>query len=210
MEHRPFTYSAENLKGLAEGLLDRLNQTAEMEDAGELLQFWKNNAMLTCHRRGLEGSERLNAYVEQLMAASRKRPVYDGWYHGRPVMITRNDYSLGVFNGDAGVCMRDREKPGEYRVWVESAGGLKPIHPNRLTHVKPAYFLTVHKSQGSEYDCVTLLLPSEDSPVLTRELLYTAITRARNEFILLGAMDLFLKGIRRQTERFTLLGRGVE
>lgn len=206
IEHRPFTYTAENLRSMADDLLSRLEQTAGVDDPDRLLNLWKESALLTCHRRGLEGSERLNAYMEQMIAASRKLPIFDSWYHGRPVMITRNDYSLGVFNGDAGVCVRDKESPGRYRVWVESAGGLKPIHPNRLMHVKPAYFVTVHKSQGSEYNRVTLLLPSEESPVLTRELLYTAITRARSEFCLLGSMDLFLKGINRQTERFTLLG----
>ncbi|PWN07452.1 exodeoxyribonuclease V subunit alpha [Rhodohalobacter mucosus] len=206
IEHSSFTFNGENLRKLADDLLDRLEKTAAIDDPETMLKFWKEGAMLTCHRRGLEGSDRLNAYMEQMIAASRKLPISDGWYHGRPVIITRNDYSLGVFNGDTGVCVREEGKSGSYRVWVDSAGGMKPIHPNRLMHVNPAYFLTVHKSQGSEYNRVTLLLPSEDSPVLTRELLYTAITRARSEFRLLGSLELFCKGINRETERFTMLG----
>ena len=202
--HRSFEFTAENLKEMADEKLTRLKEAQDISEPNDMIAFWKQMAVLTCHRRGLEGSERLNVYTEQMIAASRRVQIQNGWYHGRTIMVTRNDYSLGVFNGDAGVCMRD-EDAGSYRVWIESAGGLKPIQPNRLAHFMPAYFLTVHKSQGSEFDKVTLLLPTQDSPVLTRELIYTAITRARTEFCLLGSMDLFLKGIQRRTERFTYL-----
>jgi exodeoxyribonuclease V alpha subunit len=205
LEHEDFTFTPQNLKAMAEETVTRLDQSQSIKDPAEMISYWKESAILTCHRRGLEGSERLNVYAEQMIAASRAVQIRDGWYHGRPVMVTRNDYGLGVFNGDAGVCMLDEES-GSYRIWVESAGGLKPIQPNRMVHFMPAYFLTVHKSQGSEFDRVSLLLPSQDSPVLTRELLYTAITRARKEFCLLGSINLFLKGILRQTERFTYLG----
>jgi exodeoxyribonuclease V alpha subunit len=208
LSYEEFGFSAENLKQLAGGLIERVQNAQSTRNPEDLIASWKENALLTCHRRGPEGSERLNAYTEQMLAASGTVRMNGGWYHGRPVMITRNDYSMGLFNGDSGVCMSDPDNPGRFIVWIETTGGLKPIQTGRLMHVVPAYFLTVHKSQGSEFNSVSLLLPTKESPVLTRELIYTAITRARNEFHLLGSMDLFLQGMKQKTERFTLLGEG--
>jgi exodeoxyribonuclease V alpha subunit len=208
LSYEEFSFTAENLKQLAGGLIERVQNAQSTRNPEDLIASWKENALLTCHRRGPEGSERLNAYTEQMLAASGTVRMNGGWYHGRPVMITRNDYSMGLFNGDSGVCMSDPDNPGRFIVWIETTGGLKPIQTGRLMHVVPAYFLTVHKSQGSEFNSVSLLLPTKESPVLTRELIYTAITRARNEFHLLGSMDLFLQGMKQKTERFTLLGEG--
>jgi exodeoxyribonuclease V alpha subunit len=118
-------------------------------------------------------------------------------------MITRNDYSLGVYNGDIGVCIVVEETPVVYLQGKD--GVMKEIQANRLQHFEPAYFMTVHKSQGSEFGHVHLLLPSHDTPVLSRELLYTAVTRASKRFTLHGDAKLFEVGAERKTERFTAL-----
>ena len=84
---------------------------------------------------------------------------------------------------------------------------MKRIQAKRLTHFSPAYFLTVHKSQGSEFNRINLLLPQRETPILTRELIYTAITRARESFALYGDLDRFITGIRKKTQRFSGLGK---
>ena len=119
-------------------------------------------------------------------------------------MITHNDYNLGVFNGDMGIAITDDDE--SIWIYVESGPEIKRFKPQRLSHFDPAYFLTVHKSQGSEFNHVNFLLPQKDTPILTKELIYTAITRARESFSLYGSLDLFEKGMRRETLRFTGLG----
>lgn len=90
-----------------------------------------------------------------------------------------------------------------FLIHVQSGAGVKTIRPERLQDYKPAFFLTVHKSQGSEFDTVNLLMPKDDVPILTKELLYTAITRAKQEFVLYGDKLMFAKGSVRSTERFS-------
>jgi len=96
------------------------------------------------------------------------------------VMVTRNDYALRVFNGDVGIVQADPDAPGAAQVLFEGQDGVpRPVPPSRLPSHETVFAVTVHKSQGSEFDRVLLLLPPEPSRVVTRELLYTAITRAR-------------------------------
>jgi len=116
-------------------------------------------------------------------------------------MISKNDYNLGVFNGDLSVCLRDEN--GNLRVHVETGSDIKSFKPNRIMHYDPAFFITVHKSQGSEFESVNLLLPAEDTPILTKELLYTAVTRARKKFTIYGNLDLFKIAMQRKTIRYT-------
>lgn len=201
IEHVDFTYSKEDFSAMNSGIRKRVEDTGAIKDPAELLEFWKQSVWLTVLRRGLSGSERLNRLTEQVLASTRSVLMRNGWYHGRPVMITRNDYDLGIFNGDHGVCVVDDE--GEYRVHIQSGSGIKKIKPERLLHFSPAYFLTVHKSQGSEFGDVKLLLPGKETPILTRELLYTAITRAKSTFTLYGDSDRFITASHRVTERFS-------
>ncbi|WP_069131004.1 exodeoxyribonuclease V subunit alpha [Rhodohalobacter halophilus] len=203
-----FNFSRDKLEELAGNLAERVKEVQNIRDERALLDFWKRSAWLTVLRRGPEGSRELNRLVEKILILQRSVQPENGWYHGRPIIITRNSYSLGVFNGDMGVCLHDGS--GELRIYVESGSEIKKLQPSRLTDYAPAYFLTVHKSQGSEFNHVNLLLPKRDTPILTRELLYTAITRARNSFTLYGEMGLFAKGVSRQTVRYTGLKNLVE
>jgi exodeoxyribonuclease V alpha subunit len=105
-----------------------------------------------------------------------------GWYSGRPVVVTRNDSALGLMNGDVGLCL-PRAVNGQTALQVafaDGADGVRWVAPTRLEHVDTALAMTVHQSQGSEFDAVLLVLPERDAPVLSRELIYTGITRARH------------------------------
>jgi exodeoxyribonuclease V alpha subunit len=100
------------------------------------------------------------------------------WFVGRPVMVTRNDYHLNLMNGDVGQCLPT--VTGLRVAFPDGKGGVRWVLPSRLDAVETVWAMTVHKSQGSEYDHVLMVLPDRDAPVLTRELLYTGVTRAKS------------------------------
>jgi exodeoxyribonuclease V alpha subunit len=136
------------------------------------------------------------------------------WYEGRPVLVTRNDYALGLMNGDIGVTLAvqdpDRKEP-TLRVAFPAHNGKAPIQwvtPTRLNGVETVFALTVHKSQGSEFTHTALVLPNRPNPVLTRELLYTGITRASHWFTLANAGDS--KTLRQAIERHVLRNSGLD
>lgn len=139
--------------------------------------------LLTATRVGPLGAEQLNHRIHEALAERHGIDPARRWYHGRPVIILHNDYRLGLFNGDTGVCLRDEQ--GQLRVWFTTPEGLRAILPTALPRHESVYAMTVHKSQGSEFDHVRLVLPSRDSPVLSRELVYTGMTRARRRLTLI-------------------------
>ena len=124
------------------------------------------------------------------------------WYAGRPVLITSNDYHLRLFNGDVGMALPDPVANQELRVFFPAPDGtLRKIHPVRLPEHETVYAMTVHKSQGSEFDKLLLLLPNRDAPVLTRELLYTGITRAKEAVEIWATEAVFRTAVSRRIER---------
>ncbi|CAN5152527.1 exodeoxyribonuclease V subunit alpha [soil metagenome] len=156
--------------------------------------------VLCAHRRGPDGVQVWNAAIEGWVhdLPAYRRPE---WYAGRPVIVTANDYSLNVFNGDIGVVVRDGE---HLRVVIDGRTG-RPIEHRRLTGVQTVHAMTVHKSQGSQFDRVIVVLPSERSPVLTRELLYTAITRARQAVTIVGSPEALRDAVERSVTRASAL-----
>lgn len=201
IHHHSFSFGKEEIDGILKGIQEGVKTVSKLHSPEEILQFWKKSVWLTPLRSGLTGTERLNRLVEHYLLSDRSIYSEGDWYHGRPVMITENDYNLGIFNGDMGVCVRDKE--GTLWLYVESGSELKRFNINRTSKLEPSYFLTVHKSQGSEFERVNLLLPQKDHSLLTRELIYTAVTRAKSEFKLYGDIDHFLSGISRKTLRYT-------
>jgi exodeoxyribonuclease V alpha subunit len=128
------------------------------------------------------------------------------WYAGRPVMILENDYNLGLFNGDVGIALpADRE----LRVFFPGPEGFISFSPARLPRFETCYAMTVHKSQGSEFDHTVLVLPEEPCQVLGRELLYTALTRARQRFSLVGTAEQLREAIQRPARRDSGLGEAL-
>jgi len=129
-------------------------------------------------REGPLGVTQLNTHVEQALGLGQST-----WYAGRPVMVTRNDYALELMNGDIGLCLPGSD--GVLRVaFPNTDGGVRWVMPSRLDSVETVFAMTVHKSQGSEFTHVLLVVPALESPVLTRELVYTGLTRARQRLTL--------------------------
>ncbi|RKP51970.1 exodeoxyribonuclease V subunit alpha [Pararobbsia silviterrae] len=140
--------------------------------------------LLCALRRGPWGVEGLNRRIETILEAEGLIDVTSEWYLGRPVLVTRNDYELGLMNGDIGMTLDLPDADGRSRLRVAFAAGdgtdaIKWVLPSRLQSVETVFALTVHKSQGSEFTHAALVLPDAPSPVITRELVYTGITRAR-------------------------------
>ncbi|MFO7708963.1 MAG: exodeoxyribonuclease V subunit alpha [Desulfobacterales bacterium] len=163
--------------------------------------------VLCAHRSGAFGAEGVNRLAERLLAqqgAIRTDPRRRGpWYAGRPVLITRNDYALGLFNGDTGITLAEPGDSAEelFVFFPDAAGGMRRFLPYRLPEHETVFAMTVHKSQGSEFDEILLVLPDRDSPLLTRELIYTALTRARKKLTLRASRALLSVAIRRRIAR---------
>lgn len=146
-------------------------------------------------RSGPYGVRRWNDLARSWTTAVAGVGSTDGeWYPGRPVLVTSNDKELALWNGDSGVVSHDGRRP----VAVFARG----VHPvNRLAGLETAYALTVHRSQGSQLDAVTVVLPQPDSPLLTRELLYTAITRSRGRLVVVGSAESLERAVSRPVRR---------
>ena len=152
----------------------------------QVLQRFESFRILCAVRDGEWGVSGLNeAIAHRLAQAGLLRPGGD-WYVGRPVMVTRNDYATSVYNGDIGVTLPDPSRPGALRVWFMEGDTVRSVLATRLRNVETAFAMTVHKSQGSEFRHTVLALPRERGAVLTRELVYTGITRASEQFTLVS------------------------
>jgi exodeoxyribonuclease V alpha subunit len=156
--------------------------------------------ILCVHRQGSQGVVPVNVWAEALLERTGLLKRKGLWYHGRPVMITRNDYSLHLFNGDVGITLTDEQ--GGLRVYFgKPDGSVHSVAPARIGGHETAFAMTVHKSQGSEFDHVVLLLPEKSSPLVSRELLYTAVTRARSRFECWGNEAVLKAGVGNLTAR---------
>jgi exodeoxyribonuclease V alpha subunit len=160
--------------------------------------------LLTATRVGPAGSIAMNQRIQERLTGDANDPHAPRWYHGRPVLVVQNDYRQNLFNGDTGVCLADVN--GNLRVWFRTDSGPTSLLPNALPAHETAYAMTVHKSQGSEFDAVWLLLPPTDVQVLSRELVYTGITRARRRVTVLGPEAVFRAAVGRVIRRDSGLG----
>jgi exodeoxyribonuclease V alpha subunit len=178
--------------GAADGYRAYLDVLAQRPDDGGTFVSWVKSVLrrfdsfrvLTAVREGPWGVAGLNLAIERALAVAGLLTRRGEWYEGRPVIVTRNNVALGVFNGDVGVVLRSPTADGALRCYFLDGDELRSVSVNRLADVETAFAMTVHKSQGSEFDHVVLVLPDENVPVLTRELLYTGITRASKAFTL--------------------------
>jgi exodeoxyribonuclease V alpha subunit len=177
-----------------------------------LLERLDHLRVLTALREGDSGVEGLNRRIESGLAALgglRPGQFGGGWYDGRPVMISRNDPELGLSNGDVGLALA--EPGGALRVWFGLGdGSVRAVLASRIVACDTAWAMTVHKSQGSEFAHTVLVLPDRFSPLLTRELLYTGLTRARKAFTLIAPDPAVLaQAVARRTERISGLQIGL-
>ncbi|MDM0012470.1 exodeoxyribonuclease V subunit alpha [Variovorax sp. J22P168] len=203
---------------MREGKPDIDAPTAEFDAwARAVLAGYGRFQLLCALRSGPQGVAGLNHRIAGLLRAEGLlEPDHAGWYAGRPVLVTRNDYGLGLMNGDVGVTLATPSVvAGEQRPrWTlrvafpsgDGEGGIRWVLPSRLREVETVFAMTVHKSQGSEFAHAALLLPERASPVLTRELVYTGITRARQWFTLVAAPEAMQGAVGRRVERVGGLG----
>jgi exodeoxyribonuclease V alpha subunit len=170
-------------------------------DLQEIFARFNSFRVLCALHYGNRGVDPINRQVE-LALMKRGFPCRpDSWYPGRPVLITRNDYSLDLYNGDIGICLADPEK-GELQVWFERAGGgWRSYPPSRLPGCKTVFAMTIHKSQGSEFDEVVMVLPEEDHRILSRQLVYTAVTRAKKAVRIVAEKEILRLALARNIER---------
>lgn len=166
--------------------------------------------VLAAVRDGSFGVHALNRAVERRLAARDPAVLHQRWYPGRAVMVTRNDYALRLANGDVGVVIRDSAAPGGTSVAFEAPDGeIRRFSPARMPECETVYAMTVHKSQGSEFDAVILVLPPEPAPVLSRELVYTGITRARRRVAVLAPREVLKTAIGLRVKRDSALGERI-
>lgn len=174
------------------------------QKAKAVLDLFSRCRLLCAIREGDFGVKGLNQRVERALAARKLIQVQEElWYHGRPVMVTRNDHSLGLYNGDIGICMLDEsDSQPRLKVFFELPdGSVKSVLPSRVPEHETAYAMTIHKSQGSEFEHTLMILPPEFTPILTRELIYTGITRAKKRLSLYVDERVMKRGIKVRTER---------
>lgn len=156
--------------------------------------------VLCAVRQGPRGVEALNQVLSKHFRQELQEATTSEWYPGRPVMVLRNDYVLKLYNGDIGIVLPDEN--GTLMVYFpDQESGYRAIAPLRLGHHETAFAMTVHKSQGSEFDEVLVLLPDQPNPVLTRELVYTGITRARQRMTLVAGEPVLTRAIQTATRR---------
>jgi len=186
---------------LEQPLQSQVDDFLAATEPGAALAALTRFRVLCALRDGETGVAGLNALIEQWLDSRGVRA--DGWYDHRPVLITANDAGLRLFNGDVGVTMAVQGVPMVH--FPRADGGVRSLAPSRLPAHETAWAMTVHKAQGSEFDHVQLVLPLSDSRILTRELLYTGITRAKESVSVLGTLDL----IRLATQRTVARASGL-
>ncbi|MFH0974552.1 MAG: exodeoxyribonuclease V subunit alpha [Spirochaetota bacterium] len=170
-------------------LIDGFGSYINTKTPDEALRLFPEFTILCALRKGDFGVGQVNMLAEEVLTRQGLISTGTRWYNKRPVMITQNDYSIRLFNGDTGIMFTDAED-GIMRFSTQSAdGSIRKILPLKLPEHETAFAITVHKSQGSEFDNVLLILPNYAGPVLTRELLYTAVTRARKKIQIYGNPD---------------------
>lgn len=185
----------------------RLTQAAVLGAADEALAILDEHRLLCAHRQGPYGVRQWNRQVEQWLSEETGQPPWSEWYVGRPLLVTANDYGLRVYNGDTGVVVAG---PEGLRGVIASATGPLNFSTSRLSEVETLHAMTIHKSQGSQADEVTVLMPPEDSRLLTRELFYTAVTRAKRKVRVVGSDAAVRAAVERRAVRASGLARRLQ
>lgn len=189
-------------KSLREIILEHYRGYIQAETPEDCLEQFNRFKVLCAVREGRYGVNALNYYIENILQAEGLIDKNRRWYNKRPIIITRNDYKLGLFNGDIGIIMTAKDNPDQASaIFRASDGTLRSLAPIRLPEHETIYAVTVHKSQGSEFDRVLMVLPDRQSPVITRELLYTGITRAKSHIEIWCPEKIFAYGLSRITHR---------
>ncbi|MBU4389341.1 MAG: exodeoxyribonuclease V subunit alpha, partial [Proteobacteria bacterium] len=196
--------SADNFKQiLTDKVVEFYSEYLKTDDPGRALNLFNRFKILCAVKMGQFGVYAVNKIIEQILRRENLIQTENLWYKGRPILITSNDYKLSLFNGDIGITMPIQgSASNDMHVFFRGTSGeLKQFLPYRLPQHETVYAMTVHKSQGSEFENVFLVLPDKDYPVLSRELIYTGITRASQSVTILGKEEVLRTSISRVIER---------
>jgi exodeoxyribonuclease V alpha subunit len=192
------------IQQIVDGYTDYFDALAAgRDDPGYLLGLFDQHRVLGALRMGPRGIETLNAEISRRIARRLHLRLSPGsvWYPGRAIMVRGNDYALRVFNGDVGIAL---PAAGGYHVWfADSHGGVRAVAASRLPPHETAYCITVHKAQGSEYARISFVLPEATHVLLTRELVYTAITRATTSVSIYGSRSVLKQAAARSVRRLS-------
>jgi exodeoxyribonuclease V alpha subunit len=172
---------------------------ARRGDADAALGALEQHRVLCAHREGPYGVAQWGRQVQDWLGEEIDGYATDGlWYVGRPLLVTSNDYQLRLFNGDTGVVVATpREDGTRVRAAFRRDGAIELLPTSRLADVQTVHAMSVHRSQGSQFERVTLVLPPVDSPLATRELVYTAVTRAKQHVRIVGTREALVRAIQR-------------
>lgn len=186
-EVAPDSARSTDLDGVRRAVVDAAASVVSAARAGDgagALAALRSVQVICAHRRGPSGAAAWRRGIERWLRAAIAGYGGGPWYAGRPLLVTENDYVLGVFNGDTGVVVD--AGGGRLRAVFDRRGELLSVRPTRLASVESLYAMTIHKAQGSQFGSVVVCLPPPTSPVLSRELLYTAVTRAQHHLTVIG------------------------
>jgi exodeoxyribonuclease V alpha subunit len=198
---------SEHLRSIVVPHALRLREAALLGAADEALATLDEHRLLCAHRHGPHGVQHWNRQVEKWLSDEAGQPPWSQWYAGRPLIVTANDYGLRVYNGDTGVVVAGADG---LRAVISGASGPLDFATSRLSDVDTMHALTIHKSQGSQAEEVTVVLPQEGSPLLTRELFYTAVTRAKGKVRVVGSDAAVRAAIGRRAVRASGLAQRLQ
>ena len=176
----------------------KVRECALLGAGADGLTAMDEHRLLCAHRDGPHGVRHWNRQVERWITDATGQATWSPWYPGRPLLVTANDYALGIYNGDTGLVAAG---PDGVQVYIAGATATQQFSPSRIADVETMYALTIHKSQGSQADEVTVILPPAESRLLTRELFYTAVTRAKKKVRVVGSADEVRAAVGRQALR---------
>jgi exodeoxyribonuclease V alpha subunit len=173
-------------------------------DFGDIYRTLNRFQVLCSNKEGKNSVADINSRVEQKLAQQGRIQVSGLWYVGRPVLVTQNNLTLQLYNGDIGLCLPDKDQGGKLMVFFQRPdGSVKSYLPSRIAQCETVFAMTIHKSQGSEFEEVLIVLPELINPVLTKELLYTAITRAKKTVKLVANKAVFTATLQQKVTRVT-------
>jgi exodeoxyribonuclease V alpha subunit len=195
------------IAALSQQIISGYQSYLKTKDPVEALHRLGRFKILCALNIGPLGVQAVNKLAEQVLSRQnliQMDPLAQTpWYAGRPVLITRNNYQLGLFNGDIGIAMQEADSKNRelFVYFPEDTGGVRRFQTYQLPEHETVYAMTVHKSQGSEFDEVLFILPDRDFPILTRELIYTALTRAKKKISIWGTRSIMRNAVIRKIKR---------
>ncbi|MBP6353019.1 MAG: exodeoxyribonuclease V subunit alpha [Acinetobacter sp.] len=187
-------------QGYVEALQCYLQAEEPIDEIQQVMHAFDHYRILTAVRHGAFGITQLNSYAEQWLNQQLKQVAIGNWYVGRPVMMSYNDYQLGISNGDIGICFKHRSQAQQFEVFFPSLN--KWVAAHRLPrNMQTAFALTIHKSQGSEFTHTAIVLDATAQKLLSQELIYTAVTRAKKVLSVLADPDSLQQALTTRTVR---------